>query len=315
MISSAKDCGADAIKFQVFKADNIALKRAKKAEYQLANTGSGSSQYEMLKRLELGQDDFENLADYAKEKNIIFFASAFDKESVDLLKKIRVPIFKIASGEITNLPLIEYAAGQFKSIILSTGMSSLKEIWEALGIIKAQGRKDIVLLHCVTGYPIKPEEANLKVMQTLKETFNLPVGFSDHTLGIAIPIAAVALGACAIEKHFTLNKKFTGPDHKASLEPDEFKEMVEAIRQVEKALGNGIRKLIRNEEKIKVSVRRSIVAKKAISKGIRITEDMLDIKRPGIGLQPKYLNQVIGKIARNYIEKDTLITLRNIREA
>jgi len=268
LIDAAKDAGADAVKFQTFKAESVVVKDAQKAEYQKETTGEGS-QYVMIKKLELAEEDFRELADYAEKKDIMFLSSPFDKDSVDLLHELDVPAFKVGSGEITNLPLLRYIAKKGKPIILSTGMSTLGEIEEALDVIRSEGVEDIILLHCVSNYPARIEDVNLRAMGTLKQAFKLPVGFSDHTLGITAPIAAVALGACVIEKHFTLDRNLPGPDHRASLEPDELKEMVKAIREVEKALGNGIKKPTKEEEKIKKVAGRSIVAKVDISKGTR----------------------------------------------
>jgi len=311
LIDAAKDAGADAVKFQTFKAENVVVKDAQKAEYQKETTGEGS-QYEMIKKLELTEEGFRELADYAEKKDIMFLSSPFDKESVDLLYELDVPAFKVGSGEITNFPLLRYIAKKRKPIILSTGMSTLGEIEEALDVIRSEGVEDIILLHCVSNYPARIEDVNLRAIETLKQAFKLPVGFSDHTLGIIVPIAAVALGACVIEKHFTLDRNLPGPDHRASLEPDELKEMVKAIREVEKALGNGIKKPTKEEEKIKKVARKSIVAKVDISKGAIITEDMLDVKRPGTGIEPKYLKFIIGRKAKEDIKKDDVIRFEMI---
>jgi N-acetylneuraminate synthase/N,N'-diacetyllegionaminate synthase len=307
LIDVAKDVGVDAVKFQTFKVENLVTRDAPKVNYQIQNTKSNESQYDMLKSLELSEDDFKELYDYAKKKNIIFLSTPFDFESVDLLDELGVPAFKVSSADLTNLPLLEYIAEKGKPILLSTGMGCLGEIEEAIATIKNTGNDDIILLHCVTNYPAKFESLNLRAIQTLKEAFKLPVGFSDHSLGIYAPIAAVALGAVVIEKHFTLNKNLPGPDHKASLEPKELEEMVKAIRLIEKALGNGIKKPSIEEEKIKKVVRRSIVAKVNIPKGSVITKDMIAIKRPGMGLPPKYYREIIGKRARRDIKADELI--------
>lgn len=312
MIDAACEACADAVKFQTFNTEGLVTRNAKKAEYQVGNTRERGSQYEMLKRLELKRDEFKQLANYAREKNIIFLSSPFDKDCVDLLDEIGVRTFKIPSGEITNYPLIQYIARKGKPIILSTGMSNLKEITKALNLIRKEGVKDITLLHCVSDYPAKTEDINLKVIETLRGVFGLPVGLSDHTQGIVIPIAAVALGACVIEKHFTLDRKLPGPDHKASLEPPELKEMIKAIREIEKALGNGVKRPTKNEEKIKKLARRSIVARVDIFKGSRITSDMLSIKRPGTGIGPRFLNSVIGKKTKHKIKKDTLLKLNDL---
>ena len=308
LIDIAKDAETDAVKFQAFKAENVVTKYAEKARYQKETTGPNKSQYNMIKRLELKCEEFRELYDYAKKNNIIFLSSTFDKESVDLLDDLGVPAFKVASGEITNFPLLRYIAEKKKPIILSTGMSTIGEIEEALEVIREKGVEDIVLLHCVTSYPAKIEDVNLRVIEALRRRFKLPVGFSDHTLGITIPIAAAALGAVLVEKHFTLDRTLPGPDHRASLEPDELKDMIRAIRDVEKALGDGIKKPTKDEERIKKVVRRSIVAKMRIPKGTVLTEDMLNLKRPGVGIEPKYLNEIIGKRAKKDIKPDELIT-------
>jgi len=306
LIDAAKDAGADAIKFQTFKAERVVTRHAEKAEYQKKTTGEGF-QYEMIKKLELSEDEFKELANYARKRNIIFLSSPFDRESVDLLSNIDLPAFKVASGEITNLPLLKYIASKRKPIIISTGIATLGEVEEALKIIRQQGVSEVLLLHCVTSYPAKVEEVNLRAIQTLKCAFKLPVGFSDHTLGVTIPIAAVALGACIIEKHFTLDKTLPGPDHKASLEPHELKEMIRYVREVEEALGDGIKKPTKDEDKIKKVARRSIVAKVNIPKDTIILEDMLDVKRPGTGIEPKYWDAIIGRRARRDIERDEII--------
>jgi len=313
LIEIAKEAEADAVKFQTFRAKDVVSKSAEKAKYQKEATGIKESQFEMIKRLELKERDFRELSDYAHKNGIIFLSSPFDTGSVDLLDKLGVPAYKIGSGEITNFPLIRYIAKKGKPIILSTGMSTLAEIEEALQTIRNEGVRDIVLLHCISAYPAKAEEVNLKAMQTLRSAFRVPVGFSDHTLGITVPIAAVALGASVLEKHFTLDKNLPGPDHKASLEPEELKQMVEAIRQVEKAKGNGIKKPTEQEEKIKKVVRRSIVATVDIPKGTIITQEMVDIKRPGTGIEPKHADKIIGAKAKVDIMMDECITPSKIQ--
>ena len=313
LIHVAKEAGADAVKFQSFKAENVVTKTAQKARYQKQTTGPAESQYEMIKKLELTDADFEKLALYARKRGIMFLSTPFDKESVDLLDKLGMPAFKVASGEITNFPLLKYIAKKGKPVILSTGMSTLKEIDEALQVIKSEGLKDIVLLHCVTAYPSKVEDMNLRAMETLKSTFKLPVGLSDHTIGITVPIAAVALGAAVIEKHFTLDKNLPGPDHRASLEPEELKGMIKAVRETEKALGDGIKRPTRAELMNLRVARRSLVARCRIAKGTVITPDMIAVKRPGNGIEPKFLDQVVGKIVSQDIEKDEMLTADMLR--
>jgi N-acetylneuraminate synthase/N,N'-diacetyllegionaminate synthase len=311
MIDAAKKAGADAIKFQVFKVERLVTKTAPKAKYQKMTTGKGS-QHKMLKKLELTEKEFKKLAAHAKRKKIIFLASAFDEESVDLLDDIGVPAFKVPSGEITNFPMLKQIADKGKPIILSTGMSTIGEIAEALKVIKKGRAKDIILLHCTSDYPAQVEEVNLRAMETLRRKFGVPVGLSDHTVGIAVPAAAAALGAVMIEKHFTLNKNLSGPDHKASLEPRELQEMVSRIRRVEKAMGSGIKKPTKSEEATKMVVRKSIVARVDIPKGTVINKKMLDVKRPGTGLEPKYMEKIVGRKARTNIKADELITFEKL---
>jgi N-acetylneuraminate synthase/N,N'-diacetyllegionaminate synthase len=312
LIDAAKSAGADAVKFQAYKTERIVTKYAEKAKYQKETTDPKKSQYDMLKKLELKDADFVELHRYAKKRSIIFLSSAFDEESVDLLAGLDVSAFKVPSGETTNFPLLRHIAEKKKPIILSTGLSTLDEIGEVIRVMEEKGVEDIVLLHCVTSYPAKAEDVNLRVMDFLKRSFGCPVGFSDHTLGISIPIAATALGAVLIEKHFTLDKKMSGPDHRASLEPDEFKQMVTAIRDVEKAMGDGIKRLTKGEEQIKKAARRSVVARVKIRKGTVIRENMLDLKRPGTGLEPKDLSKILGKKAKKDILADELITLEKL---
>jgi N,N'-diacetyllegionaminate synthase len=312
LVDAARQAGTDAVKFQTFRAEEVVSTKAPKASYQKKTTGAKESQYRMLKKLELNERDFEELFHYAHEKGIVFLSSPFDKDSVDLLDELGMPAFKIGSGEITNFPLLEYIARKGKPIILSTGMATLREVEEALQVIQDQGVKDIILLHCVTSYPAMAKDINLKAMETLSVAFNLPVGLSDHTVGITIPIAAVALGACVIEKHLTLDRKLPGPDHRASLEPEELRQMIEAIRDVENAMGDGIKRLTEKEEEIKKATRRSIVASTDIPQGSIITEDMFDIKRPGNGIEPKYIDKIIGAIVKVDINRDDRLTWSKI---
>jgi N-acetylneuraminate synthase/N,N'-diacetyllegionaminate synthase len=307
MIDKAVEAGVDAIKFQTFKAKNLVTKDAKQAKYQIDNLNKETSQYEMLKKLELDYDKHKELMDYCEEKNVIFLSSPFDLESVELLDKLGMTIFKIPSGEINNVPYLRKIARTNKKVILSTGMSRLSDIEFALRIFRENGNYDVTVLHCNTDYPTKMKDVNLNAMKTIREAFKVKVGYSDHTLGIEVPIAAVALGATIIEKHFTLDKSMKGPDHKASLDSIELKAMVKAIRNIEVALGNGVKTLTQVEcENIKV-VRKSIVASKEIKKGERFTEKNLVIKRPGIGIAPNRWDEIIGTIATEDYEKDELI--------
>ncbi|MEE9399519.1 MAG: N-acetylneuraminate synthase [Dehalococcoidales bacterium] len=312
LIDVAKDTGADAVKFQTFDAEALVTRNASKAGYQKETTGAEESQFDMLKRLELTEDDFIGLFDYAREQGLVFLSSAFDNGSVELLNRLGVIAFKVPSGEITNFPLLKYIARKKKPVILSTGMSTMSEVEEALEIFRNDGLTDIILLHCVTSYPAEVEEINLKAMTTLRNAFDLPVGLSDHTLGITVPIAAVAMGACIIEKHFTLDKSLPGPDQRASLEPQELKEMVKAIRDVEEALGDGVKRPTEEEEENKLAARRSIVARMDIPEGTIITEEMLTVKRPGTGLEPKYLEKIVGKVAREAIEQGESVALSKV---
>lgn len=312
LIDIAQEAGVDAVKFQTFRAEQVVTRDARKAAYQMKTTDAEESQYEMIRKLELSEEAFKDLFAYAQEKGIIFLSSPFDNESVDLLNGLGVPALKVASGEITNFPLLRYIAKKGKPIILSTGMATLVEVEEALATIQREGMNDIVLLHCVSSYPAKIEDTNLRAMETLKHTCKLPVGLSDHTLGITIPIAAVALGACVIEKHFTTDKNLPGPDHGASLEPDELKQMVRAIRDVERARGDGIKQPTKEEQETKKAVRRSLIAKVDIPQGTTITEEMLGAKRPGIGIEPKHLEKIVGATAKKDIKKDNRITWSEI---
>lgn len=297
LIDIAADVGADAVKFQTFKAEKLVLQDADKAEYQMKSTGSEESQYQMLKKLELTESSFEELKVYAENKNIIFLSTPFDDESVDFLDNIGVPLFKIGSGELTNLPLLQHIAKKNKPVILSTGMATLGEIEEALYTLINEELRDIIILHCITSYPARAEEANLNVIKTLKSCFKLPVGLSDHTLGVNVSLAARALGACVIEKHFTLDKKLPGPDHGASLDPEELGALVKGIREIESALGDGIKKPTKEEENIKKFVRKKLVACVDIPRGTIISEGMVMLKRVGAeeGIDPKYFFSVLGK--------------------
>jgi N-acetylneuraminate synthase len=307
LIDVAKDAGADAVKFQTFKAENVVSKLADKAEYQKKTTGSNKSQLEMIKKLELSFEDFVKLKKYCDEKGIMFLSTPFDHQSIDFLYDL-VDIYKIPSGEITNYPYLKRIATKNKPIIMSTGMANLGEVEEAINTIRSvNSEAEISLLHCTTNYPTPYEEVNLKAMQTLAAAFKLSVGYSDHTLGIEVSVAAVAMGAKIIEKHFTLDKNLPGPDHRASLEPDELKEMVKAIRNIEMALGDGIKKPNKSEIEIMKVARKSIVASKNIKKGEIFTKTNITLKRPGTGISPMRWNEVIGQKASRDYKDDELI--------
>jgi N-acetylneuraminate synthase/N,N'-diacetyllegionaminate synthase len=312
LIDVASEAGANAVKFQTFIAENVVTCAAEKAAYQIVTTGKEESQYAMIKKLELSFADFEELKKYADKKKILFLSTAADKQCADFLYHLGMPVFKISSGEVTNYPLLNHLASLKKPIILSTGMSTLGEIEEALRILESKGPKEIILLHCITSYPARIEEANLRVIETLRSAFKYPVGFSDHTEGIVTSLAAVALGACVIEKHFTLDKSLPGPDHSASLDPAELKDLVKSIRLIESAMGTGERKLSAAEAEIKRAARRSIIAARDIPKGAVLSEEMLILKRPGTGLHPDFLPFVINAKAKSAIKKDQLIRLSDL---
>ena len=309
LVDIAKDAGVDAIKFQTFKTEKVISKYTDMANYQKKNLSSNESQYEMVKKLELSYKEFKKLKDYCDEIKIMFLSTPDEEYSLNfLVDELDIPFIKIGSGEVTNLPYLKKIAAKNKPIIMSTGMANLGEVEEAINIVRSVNSKvKISLLHCTTNYPTPYEEVNLKAMQTLAAAFKLPVGCSDHTLGIEVPVAAVAMGAKIIEKHFTLDKKLSGPDHKASLEPGELKEMVKAIRNIEKALGDGIKKPNKSEIEIMKVVRKSIVASKSIKKGETFTKTNITVKRPGTGISPMRWNEVIGQKADRDYKDDELI--------
>jgi N,N'-diacetyllegionaminate synthase len=309
LIDAAHEGGADAVKFQTFKADKLVSKSAPKADYQKKTTDPNETQLQMIRRLELSANDFREIKDMCDKKGILFLSSPFDESSVDLLDEVGVPAFKVASGELTNLPFLEHIAKKKKPIILSTGMSYLGEVEQAYWVLRNAGCRQLVLLHCVTNYPARPGDVNLRVLETIRTAFQVPVGYSDHTLGIEVPVAAAALGACIIEKHFTLDKNLPGPDHKASLEPHELARMVEAIRVVQTALGDGIKRPAADEMGNRIAGRRSVASATAIKMGTIITGEMLTTLRPGDGIAPKDMNLVVGKRAGRNIEPGRLITL------
>jgi N,N'-diacetyllegionaminate synthase len=308
LIDAAHEAGADAVKFQTFRTEDLVTVSAERADYQKQSGDSETTQFGMLKALELTEDVFRQLSGYAEEKGILFLSTAFDLESIDLLVRLHVPAFKIPSGEITNYPCIESVARQHKPVILSTGMATMAEIRTAVDILQGHGCPEICLLQCTTCYPAPLKSVNLRVMDTLRSIFGLPVGYSDHTEGIIVPIAAAARGACVVEKHLTLDRTLPGPDHAASLEPDEFKRMVAAIRDVERALGDPEKRAETCELDNRRIVRKSIVAKTTVPEGSILTESMLALKRPGTGIEPECLSRLVGRRARVTIGKDTLIS-------
>lgn len=308
LVDAAKEAGVDCIKFQTFKSENLVSRTAQKAEYQKATTGD-SSQQNMLKKLELSFADFSRLKEYCERKEICFLSTPFDFDSIDFLNSIEMPFWKVPSGEVTNLPYLLALAKTGKPVVMSTGMCTLQEIREAIDVLKANGTKEIKLLHCNTEYPTPFEDVNLKAMQTMHSEFQLEVGYSDHTKGIEVPIAAVALGATIIEKHFTLDRNMEGPDHKASLEPQELAEMVRSIRNIEKTLGNGEKTPSPSEQKNIAVARKSIVAKTKINFGEIYTEKNITVKRPGTGISPMKWFEVLGEKAIRDFDEDELIEI------
>lgn len=315
LIEAAAHAGADYVKFQTFKTENLVHKEAKKAAYQVENTKEESAQFEMLKHLEIPEDWYPKLLNKAAEKNIKFLSTGFDEESIDFLDNLGCDFFKVPSGELTNKPYLEYIAAKGKPVIVSTGMATLDDIRNALYTLVNSGvnKKDIVVLHCTTQYPTPMEEVNLKAMHTIRDEFDIQVGYSDHTLGIEIPIAAVALGAEVIEKHFTLDRNLPGPDHAASLVPEELRAMVSGIRNVEKALsGSGKKEPTASEMDNRIAARKSIHLKQSLSSGATLKRDDLIMIRPGDGISPMDLDQVIGKKINIDLPEGTKLTWENL---
>lgn len=309
MIDIAKECGVDIVKFQTGDAKKIITRNAPKAEYQKETTGNSESQLEMVKKISLPLELFAVLKEYCDKKNIEFLSTPFDLESIDFLNEIDMKRWKIPSGEVNNLPYLLKIAKTKKPVIMSTGMCYIEEIESAVKILKENGIEDLSLLHCTTEYPAPINEVNLKAMDTMRERFNLEVGYSDHTQGIEIPIAAVARGAGIIEKHFTISRDMEGPDHRASIEPDELKAMVSAIRNVEVAIGDGEKKVTLSEQKNRITARKSIVAKTNIKKGDVFSEANITTKRPAMGISPMRWYEVIGLIAERDYEEDEFIEI------
>jgi len=312
LIDVASSAGADYVKFQTFNAEKVISRNASKAEYQIKNTNNKSeTQLEMVKKLELSYDDHIVLKKYCDKKKIKFLSTAFDLDSIDLIKQLNVPFFKVPSGEINNLPYLRKSAKLFSSFVVSTGMCNIAEIKKAIDILIENKikKKNITLLHCTTEYPTPPQHVNLNAMITLKNDFNLEVGYSDHTEGIEIPIAAAAMGASIIEKHFTLDKTLEGPDHKASLNPDELIKMIQGIRKIEVSLGSNKKSITSVEMKNKLIARKSIVALKPIKIGEIFSEDNITCKRPGDGVSPMEWDKVLGKHSKFNFEIDDKIKL------
>jgi N,N'-diacetyllegionaminate synthase len=311
LIDAAAEAGADLVKFQTFNADRLVTRTARKADYQIQTTHSQESQYDMLRRLELSPKAHKELMSHCASRNVGFFSTGFDVESVNLLVSLGQDRFKIPSGEITNLPYLRHIGSLGNRVILSTGMATLGEVENAINALERAGtsRADITVLHCTTEYPTPMNEVNLRAMQSLHAAFDVAVGYSDHTPGIEVAIAAVAMGASVIEKHFTLDRDMPGPDHKASLEPEELKAMVRAIRNIEAALGNGIKCLTPSETRNKPIVRKSLVANRPIKSGERFSAENITVKRPGTGISPMLWDEVMGRPSPRDFSADELIEL------
>lgn len=312
MIYRAKEAGCDCVKFQTFFADDLVTKEAPQAQYQALNLGKRESQYDMLKCLELGEEAFRVLKDLCKNNGIEFMSTPFDPKSVDILERIGVERYKMSSGDITNKPLLEYVAAKNKPVIISTGMSTLQEVKDAVKWIEEVGNTGISILHCTSNYPAPYSEVNMNAMKTMMKSFSYPIGYSDHTKGYEIPIMAVAMGACIIEKHFTLDKSMPGPDHKASLDYSELKEMVSKIRHVEDAFGDGEKRPEKSEMSTREVARKSIVAACSMKAGEIIRKENLAVKRPGNGLAPSEIQNVIGKRLARDIERDEMVKWTDI---
>lgn len=308
LVDVASRVGADAIKFQTFKAEEVTTAESEMVEYQKKNVGGKKNQLDMLKKLELKDKFYEPIIKHCKKRNIIFLSTPHGGyKSVDFLKALNMPAFKFGSGDLTNLPVLEYVAKLKRPIILGTGMATMKEIKEAIQQIQKTGNNKIIVLHCTTDYPTELRDVNLRAMQSMMKEFGILIGYSDHTLGIQTSIMATTLGACIIEKHFTLDRNMPGPDHKASLEPEELAEMIRGVRDVDVIMGSKIKKPTKNEQKHKASARKSVVTSMSIKRGVKITKNKLAIKRPGTGIEPKLINKVIGKKAKRNLKKDYLI--------
>lgn len=309
LIDVAANAGADAVKFQTFHADHVATPEAPKAGYQLQTTSEAESQLEMLRRLELSPAAHRELQAYCQERGVVFLSTPFDEAAADFLEELGVPAFKISSGDLTNSPLLEHVAHKGKPVILSTGMANLEEVSEAVTVLRAAGCDDLILMHCVSNYPASPADVNLRAIRTMQAAFDVPVGFSDHTEGVELALAAVAIGACVIEKHFTLDRNLPGPDHRASLEPAELQLMIRGIRKVESALGDGRKTAAASELDTARVARRSLVAARDVSAGAVLERNMIVLKRPGTGLSPSLLGTVIGRRARRNIAGGSLLEL------
>jgi N,N'-diacetyllegionaminate synthase len=306
LVDVAKKAGADAVKFQTFTTKGLVTPDAAMAPYAMKNLRKNLTQQQMIEHLELSYDEFKKLKKYCDLKKILFLSTPHSFDAIDFLDPL-VPAFKFGSGDLTNIPALQHAAKKHKPMLLGTGMATLAEVRSAIQVIQKEGNTRIIALHCTTSYPCPFPEVNLRAMLTMRRSLNCLVGYSDHTLGVTVPIMAATLGAVVIEKHFTLDKKLPGPDHAASLEPDELSRMITAIRDVETILGSSVKKPTNSEKEIMRTVRKSIVANANIRKGSILRKDMLDIKRPGTGLPPATLGSILGKKTKREIKKDELI--------
>jgi N,N'-diacetyllegionaminate synthase len=312
LIDAAAIAGANAVKFQTFKASRIATKGAAQAAYQIRNLGQEQSQLDMLTQLELTDSDHQTLVDHCRSRDILFMSTPFDELSADLLTDLGVEIFKLPSGEMTNIPFLEHVAGKGRPLVVSTGMCSLGEVEDAVAAIESAGNQDFVLLHCVSNYPADPADVNLRAMATMRSAFGRPVGYSDHTMGIEVGVASVALGACVLEKHFTLDRSLPGPDHKASLEPDELVQLISSIRTVELALGTGIKKATAAEKETARAARKSLVTIAEIPAGTTLTPDLIAIKRPGTGLPPAMKPYIVDRCTAATLPAGHVLRLEDV---
>lgn len=312
LVDAAAEAGADAIKFQTFRTEALVTASAPKADYQARTTGAEEPQAAMLKRLELDLASHARLQAHARSRGLLFLSTPFEADSADLLESLELPAFKIPSGELTNLPFLAHVARKGRPIILSTGMARLGEVEAALDTLREAGSPPVWLLHCVSAYPTPPAEANLRAMATLAQAFHLPVGYSDHTEGIALSLAAVALGACILEKHFTLNRNLPGPDQRASLEPGEFADLVQGIRAVEAGLGSGLKAPSPSEADTARIARKSLLAARDLAPGTCLSLDCIAIKRPGTGLSPTLLPQLLGRTLKVALPAEAMIRLEDL---
>ncbi len=314
LVDAAADGGADAVKFQTFRTDALVSRAAPKAGYQVETTGGAESQRDMLARLELTLADFARVQERCAKRGVVFFSAPFDEASADALERLAAPLFKVPAGEITNLPFLRHVAAKRRPMIVSTGMSTLAEVGEAVAVIRAAGDPPVALLHCVSAYPAPPDEMNLRAMDTLRERFGVPVGLSDHTLGLEVALAAVARGAAIVEKHLTLDKAMPGPDHRASLDPGEMAALVRGIRTVESALGDGDKRPTPSELDTRRVARKSLVAARALRAGERLTEDAVAVKRPGTGIPPAELSRAVGRRLRRDVAADEVLEWTALEE-